>query len=154
MPAHHVASGRLVADGATVASSGKPHQLLDRARKLHAGVRALSPLGAEEAYAAIFLASWCIELALKSYLELKGQGKKQLQPIQHDLAALWARAATCGLPVSLTPPQWCEKLGETHKGPGFHLRYPTDAAAMVSPNASLLERELAALLALIGEQVR
>ncbi len=154
MPAHHVAAGDLVADAASIGIGGKPNQFLERARGLHVGLKALSSLSAKEAYAAVFLAAWCLELSLKSFLADHGQGKKQLQPIQHDLAALWSRAATLGLPVSNTPPPWCSLLSEAHKGPSFHQRYPTHDAASISPNATLLEQELAVLLALIAQQVR
>jgi hypothetical protein len=131
----------------------EPHQFIGRARQLHHGFLALAPLGAAQTHACIFLASWCLELSLKAYLATKGQGKSQLGPIQHNLAALWAKAAELGLPAPKSPPRWCVLLSETHNTP-FHQRYPTETAVSIAPNKQSLVAELSALLALIEQSIQ
>lgn len=153
MPTHHTASGALIAGGAKVAMSSPPRQFLNRANGLFSGLEALEPLGSAKAEAAIFLASWCLELSLKAYLESKGQTKDVLRPIQHDLAALWTCASNHGLAVQATPPRWCVVLGATHKKP-FHQRYPTEAAASIAPNIQMLVVELAALRNLVAQSLQ
>jgi hypothetical protein len=153
MPTHHTSSGALIAGEAKVAISSPPRQFLDRANGLFSGLEALAPLGSTKAAAAIFLASWCLELTLKAYLGSKGQMKDELVQIQHDLAGLWTRASNHGLAVQATPPRWCVLLGETHKKP-FHQRYPTEAAASVAPNIQLLVVELAALRNLVAQSLK
>ena len=153
MPTHHTASGALIGGEAKIAVSSPPRQFLDRARGLLAGLEALEPLGPQRAEAAIFLASWCLELTLKAHLESKGQAKDELRPIQHNLAALWAKAAEHGLAVSTTPPRWCVVLSATHNKP-FHQRYPTDAAASIAPSRQLLLVELTALHSLVASSLQ
>jgi hypothetical protein len=153
MPTHHIASGALIGGGAKIAMSSPPRQFLDRARGLLAGLEALAPLGPRQAEAAIFLASWCLELTLKAHLESKGQTKDELRPIQHNLAELWAKASGHGLPIPATPPRWCALLSTTHDKP-FHQRYPTDAAASSAPNIQLLVVELTALHNLVAQSLQ
>lgn len=106
--------------------SGPPHQLLDRGRGFLPGLEAL---------------------------ESKGQTKDELRPIQHNLAALWAKASNHGLPIPATPPRWCMVLSTTHDKP-FHQRYPTDAAASSAPNIPLLVVELTALHTLVAQSLQ
>lgn len=153
MPTHHIASGALVGGDAKIAISSQPRQFLDRARGLLTGLEALAPLGPRQAEAAIFLASWCLELTLKGYLESKGQTKVELRTIQHNLAALWAKASDHGLPILAMPPRWCFLLSTTHDKP-FHQRYPTDAAASSAPNIQLLVVELTALHNLVAQSLQ
>jgi hypothetical protein len=154
MPTDHTASGALIAGSAQVAMSSPPRQFLDRARGLLSGLEALALLGPQQAEAAIFLASWCLELTLKAHLESKGQTKDKLWDIRHNLAELWAEASGHGLPVPATPPRWCVLLGTTHDGPLFHQRYPTDAAASSAPNIQLLVVELTALHNLVAQSLQ
>lgn len=153
MPTHHVTSGSLIAGSATVEISSPPRQFLDRARGLLSGLEALALLGPQQAEAAIFLASWCLELTLKAHLEQKGQTKNELRPIRHNLAKLWEEASKHGLPVPATPPHWCDQLGKTHDKP-FHQRYPTDAAAFSAPSIQILVVELTALHNLVAQSLR
>ena len=153
MPIHHTTSGALIAGEASIGIAGKPLQFIDRARKLHLGFRALAPLGALQAPAAIFLASWCLELSLKAHLASKGQGKTELRSIQHDLAALWTKAAILGLRVPSTPPHWCMLLSATHNDP-YHQRYPNDAAASSTPSIQVVEAELTALLTIVEQSLQ
>jgi hypothetical protein len=148
VPTHHTSSGALVAAEARVSIGSESQQFIQRARHLHAGLRALASLGEQEAPAAVFLASWCLELSLKAYLASKGQRKAELRSIQHNLAALWSKAASHGLGLPGTPPRWCTLLSTTHNSP-YHQRYPTDAAAFIAPNLHVVEGELRALLALV-----
>lgn len=153
MPIHHTVSGALIAGSAKIAISSPPRQFLDRARGLLSGLEALALLGSQQAEAAIFLASWCLELTLKAHLELKGQTKAELRPIQHNLAELWVKASGHGLPVPAKAPHWCVLLGKTHDNP-FHQRYPTDAAASSAPNIQLLVAELTALHNLVAQSLQ
>ena len=153
MPTHHIASGALIAGESRIGVSSPPRQFLDRAHGLLAGLEALEPLGPKRAEAAVFLASWCLELTLKAHLESKGQAKDELRAIQHNLAALWAKAAAHGLPVSAPPPRWCVALSATHNKP-FHQRYPTDAAASIAPSIQLLLVELTALHNLVATSLQ
>jgi len=120
---------------------------------LLSGLQALALLGPQQAEATIFLASWCLELTLKAYLELKEQTKKELRPIQHNLAELWSKASGHGLPIPFTPPRWCVLLSTTHDKP-YHQRYPTDAAAYSAPNIQLLVVELTALHDLVAQSLQ
>jgi hypothetical protein len=153
MPTHHNSSGALIGGGAKIAISSPPRQFLDRARGLLTGLETLAPLGPRQAEAAIFLASWCLELTLKAHLESKGQTKDALRPIQHNLTALWAKASDQGLPIPATPPRWCVLLSTIHDKP-FHQRYPTDAAASSAPNIQLLVVELTALNRLVAQSLQ
>lgn len=145
MPIHHTTSGALISGSATIGATSVPHQFLDRALKLHEGLKALAQLGERQAHASIFLASWCLELALKGHLVAMGKGKKELRPIQHNLAALWIEAANLGLGIPNSPPRWCSILSKTHDDP-YHQRYPTDAVAFLAPNVQTVVAELATLL--------
>jgi HEPN domain-containing protein len=131
-----------------------PPQLgfLDRARKLHQGLAALSALDANHADAAVFLAAWCLELSLKAYLAKHGQLKTQLQPIQHDLAALWRRSESFGLPIPKDPPRWCLLLSTLHAHP-YHLRYPDNTAAAIGPAVHEVSVALGDLLHLIEREL-
>lgn len=153
MLTHHNASGALIGSGAKIEMSSPPRQFLDRSRGLLTGLEALEPLGPRKAEAAIFLASWCLELTLKAHLESKGQKKDELHSIQHNLAALWVRAGEHGLSISAAPPHWCVLLSATHNKP-FHQRYPTEAAASVVPNIQLLLAELNALHSLVTQSLQ
>ena len=153
MPKHHIASGALIAEGAKIGISSPPRQFLDRAHGLLVGLEALALLGPRQAEAAIFLASWCLELNLKAHLEFKGRTKDKLRPLQHNLAALWTKASDHGLPVPATPPYWCALISQTHNRP-FHQRYPTDAAAYSAPNIQLLVVELTALHNLVAQSLQ
>ncbi len=153
MPTHHVTSGALIAESAKIAVSSTPLQFLDRARGLRSGLEALALPDPQQAEAAIFLASWCLELTLKAYLESKGQTKLELRPIQHNLAKLWAKASDHGLSVPAIPPRWCVLLSTTHDKP-FHQRYPTDAAGSSAPNIQLLVVELTALHNLVAQSLQ
>lgn len=152
MATHHAASGALIAGSAELTISSPPHQFLDRARGLLSGLEALSVLGPPQTEAAIFLASWCLELTLKAYLEKNGRTKTELRPIQHNLAGLWTKAFDCGLAVTATPPRWCALLSTTHDKP-FHQRYPTDAAVSSAPHIGLLVAELSALHNLVAQSL-
>ena len=153
MPTHHHATGNLVAGSARVSIASDAVQFLDRARGLHDGMRALAEDGKDLSQAATFLGSWCLELALKAYLASRGQGKKELRPIQHNLIELWKKAGSLGLAIPTAPPQWCELLSTTHNEP-YHQRYPTDAAGSRTPNLSLASTELEALLSAIGSSIQ
>jgi hypothetical protein len=146
MATFHESSGNLVGGGSEVSVGTSKDGLVARTRGLLHGLRALvNGEDAQNAEAAIFLASWCLELTLKGYLAAVGKGKKELQPIQHDLVALWELAQRCGLMVPAVPPRWCQLLSETHNSP-FHQRYPTDASVSVAPNLRLVLSELEVLL--------
>lgn len=116
-------------------------QLFERASSLLAGVRVLSKAGASTEQAAVFLGSWTLELLLKTHLARVGKAKKELNPIRHNLAALWRAAAESGLDITANPPVWCEQLSATHDRP-FVQRYDTNVAAWVSPNVETLLGEL------------
>jgi len=148
MPIHHTATGALVSGAATIGASSNSLQLLDRATKLLSGASALADLGEKELQASIFLASWCLELALKGYLDAKGQGKKELASIRHNLSKLWECAAKEGLCIAAAPPRWCELLSATHDHP-YHQRYPTEAIASVAPQIQVVVKELEALVATV-----
>ncbi len=153
MPTHHTSSGALIAGEARIAIASPQYQFLARARGLLTGLEALAPLGPRQAEAAIFLASWCLELTLKAHLASRGQNKSELQPIQHNLSALWAKAFDFGLPVPATPPRWCVILSGTHDKP-FHQRYPTDAAGSIAPNTETLVVELTTLHNLVAQSIQ
>ena len=148
MPVHHTATGALVSGTATIGASSNSLQLLDRATKLLSGASALAALGEKELQASVFLASWCLELALKGYLDAKGQGKKELASIRHNLSKLWERAAKEGLSITAVPPHWCELLSATHDLP-YHQRYPTGDVASVAPHIQAVVKELETLVATV-----
>jgi HEPN domain-containing protein len=153
MPTHHTTSGALVAGSASIGIAHHAQQLFERASALHAGLEALAPLGAKQANAAVFLASWCLELALKSHLAAHGQGKRELRSIQHNLTALWSKAASLGLHIASAAPRWCEKLSETHDDP-YHQRYATDKAASIAPNIQAVANELRLLLEVVSRSIQ
>lgn len=154
MPTHHSSCGVLVAESARIGVGGRPRQFLSRAVELHAGLAALAPGGTIVSHAAIFLASWCLELALKAHLANHGLGTKALRPIQHNLAKLWIEAANHGLSVSNAPPRWCIMLSETHDNPYFQ-RYPSDStAAYIAPNINDLVAEIGAVLDIVGTSLQ
>lgn len=148
----HATSGALVSGPATIAVGPPAQQLLDRARSLHRGLEALVPLGAAHANAAVFLASWSLELALKAHLAANGQGKRELRSIQHNLEALWVKAAGLGLSVPTLAPRWCTLLSKTHDDP-YHQRYPSNAAASTAPNLGEVVVELGKLLQVVHKAV-
>jgi hypothetical protein len=153
MPITHTSSGALIGQGSAISISNRPHQFFERAGGLMIGLKALAPLDPRHSQAAVFLASWCVELTLKGFLDSKGQTKKMLQPIRHNLAALWNKSSELGLAISKSAPAWCVLLSETHNAP-FHQRYPTDAASSVAPNLELLVREIERLHALAAQSLR
>jgi hypothetical protein len=153
MPTHHTTTGALGAGSASIGIADHAQQLFERASALHSGLEALAPLGAQQAHAAVFLASWCLELALKSHLAAHGKGKRELQSIQHNLSALWHKAASLGLPIASTAPRWCDKLNETHDAP-YHQRYATDKAASTSPSIEATANELRLLLEVVRRSIQ
>ena len=135
MATHHDSTGYLVAQAAGVSLAPLQHGFLERARSLHQGAAALAAQDASHAHATVFLAAWCAELSLKAYLAKHGQFKEQLGAIQHNLSGLWKKAASLGLSVPQDPPRWLQLLGTLHGNP-YHLRYPSEAAASLSPAAN------------------
>lgn len=152
MTTQHTSYGSLVGSGARLELAPPQLGFLDRARKLHCGLAGLSNQEASHAEAAIFLAAWCLELSLKAFLAKHGQLKTQLHSIQHDLAALWKRAATLGLAIPQDPPRWCLLLSSLHASP-YHLRYPDEAAAAIAPGVHEASAALRNLLLLIESEL-
>lgn len=145
MATHHAATGSLIGGQATISVGPESVGLLSRARSLHVGTVALASGPPDQVAACQFLASWSLELALKSYLAHVRVPKMQIQPIRHNLSALWEKAAAMGLPISGTPPRWCALLSSLHDKP-YHSRYPTEAAASIRPSLALLSSELRAVI--------
>lgn len=152
MKTHHVAMGRLVGSGAELNFVAPPHtQLLARAKSLHEGLLTLVSSGPETRTAAVFLASWALELALKAHLVQRGKTKRELRPIQHDLTALWQLAFAEGLPLASSPPHWCSLLSQTHDAP-YHQRYGSNTPISVWPAIQAVVVGLTELLLVIEKQ--
>jgi hypothetical protein len=150
MPIHHDATGSLIGPGSKVTIGSDAIELLTRAHDFLIGVEALAAGPVPQVPACRFLASWTLELALKSYLSHAGVDSKQLKSskLRHNLSALWEKAAHMGLPIDDKPPRWCNYLSGAHDYP-YQERYPTTSAALVQPSVVEIASKLGALINLV-----
>jgi hypothetical protein len=146
-------SGTLTAGPATMSVAAESIGHLSRARGLLRGVRVLATTPSDTGPACHFLAGWTLESILKSYLSHCGVKKKQLTPIRHNLEALWKEAASHGLSIAATPPEWCKLLNSIHDAP-YHSRYPTTWAGYVGPGLALMSSELASVFSIVEKVVQ
>lgn len=145
--------GALIVGSATISVGPESIGLLSRARGLLQGMTALTRASGDVTTASHFLACWTLELLLKSYLSHVGVSKKELNPIRHNLEALWTKASSLGLAVSDSPPRWCQLLNGIHDYP-YYSRYPTTAAGYVGPNLQQLNADLGILVSVVSKVVQ
>jgi hypothetical protein len=87
------------------------------------GVEALSSLQNISHRGCALIAAHALECALKAFLWYRGQEKKTLKKVRHDIESLWNMAykeKTLDIPKVL--PTWVKILGSGH-GPNFYFRY-------------------------------
>jgi hypothetical protein len=145
--------GTITAGAATISVGPESIGHLSRARGLLRGVRVLATTPSDTGVACHFLAAWTLESLLKSYLSHCGVTKKQLNPIRHNLEALWEKAASNGFSIAARPPDWCKLLNSIHGEP-YHSRYPTSWAGYVGPGLGLMTSELEAVFAAVEKVVQ
>jgi hypothetical protein len=109
-----------------------------------ATVLAAAPLS-ESAMALALLSGHILECSLKAFLSKAGLTEPELKTIGHNLSALWELAATKGLPIGATPPEWAGTLNGLHDKP-YYLRYPMGLHGLVLPNAQQMASELKNLI--------
>ena len=108
------------------------------------GVQILATAPGDQVFTCHFLGAWTLEFTLKAYLWHQGYTEDRLVGIGHNLETLWQEAASHGLSICATPPDWCRKLNALHKYP-FHLRYATDISGYVGPNIEKTTAEMQAV---------
>lgn len=93
-----------------------------------------------------------VECALKAFLSHKGITEKKLKnsPLGHNLEALWAKAAECGLSIKQPTPQWCIKLNSLHDQP-YHLRYQSKVHGLSFPVPSEMIADLPMVVATVEQ---
>ena len=94
------------------------------------------------------LASHSLELALKSFLLMRGWNEEQLKKVGHDLEKAWIKAAECGLSINKTAPFWVRVLSLGHGYPYIY-RYPQEGTAIAIPSLDELASNLKDLIQLI-----
>lgn len=132
--------------------AGPPHTYLSTARNFLSGALTLGAVPSC-ALPLTFLAAQATECGLKAYLSRSGDdGRLKRHPIRHDLVVLWSLAASEGLAVSSTPPQWVANLSQLHGSP-YYLRYSTGVHGLVLPAAEPMVTELTKLIETISLQL-
>jgi hypothetical protein len=120
-------------------------------------VLAAAPNQTECTAALMLLSGQILEGLLKALLLKAGLTEQELKElkkenVRHNLSALWAWAATKGLPVSPTLPDWVETLNGLHNCP-FHLRYPKGLLVLVQSNAQQMTSKLEQLIEMVAREL-
>jgi hypothetical protein len=136
--------GQINVPAAEVSAASKARQQLARARDLLRSVHLLATAPGDQVFACQFSAAWTLEFTLKAYLWHQRYTEEQLIGFGHKLETLWQEAASHGLAICATSPDWCRKLHALHTHP-YHLRYATDIAGFVGPNIAQMTAKLQAL---------
>jgi hypothetical protein len=126
----------------TVASVTVHEAYFAAAQALMPGARLLADaLPSGSAAALTLLSGQILEGLLKAFLSTVGVKTKELKekPLGHNLAALWQRAETLGLPIG-SMPGWAETLNGLHDDP-YYLRYPMGLNGLVLPDVQLMTSE-------------
>ena len=126
------------------------------AENLMPGVQLLGRSPVSASFALAFLCAHALECLLKAYLSKAGLSDASLRnhATRHNLNALWASAASQGLRIQATPPDWVTCLSGLHGPPSYFLRYATGVHAIVSPGAEPMVSELLTILEVVREQLR
>jgi hypothetical protein len=138
----------------TVASVTVHEAYFAAAQALMPGARLLADaLPSGSAAALTLLSGQILEGLLKAFLSTVGVKTKELKekPLGHNLAALWQRAETLGLPIG-SMPGWAGTLNGLHDGP-YYLRYPMGLNGLVLPDVQLMTSELMTLLERVRERI-
>ena len=106
----------------------------------------------ESAPALALLSGQILECSLKAFLSKAGLTEPELKKVGHNLSALWALAATKGLPISATPPDWAGTLNSLHDYP-YNLRYPMGLHGLVLSNAQQTTLELGHLIETVRQTI-
>ena len=106
----------------------------------------------ESAWALALVSGQILECSLKAFLSKAGLTEPELKKDGHNLSALWKLAATKGLPISATPPDWAGSLNSLHANP-YNLRYPMGLHGLVLPNAQQTTSELGHLIETVRQWV-
>ena len=126
------------------------------AENLMPGVQLLARGPVSASFALAFLCAHVLECLLKAYLSKAGLSDASLRnhATRHNLNALWSSAASQGLRIQATPPDWVTCLSGLHGPPSYFLRYSTGVHAIVSPGAQPMASELSAIVEVVREQLR
>jgi hypothetical protein len=111
------------------------------------GVRVLAAADRIPAVAITLLGGHSLECALKSFLAKSGLSDKALSkpPFGHDVIRLWTEAASRGLAIPSSPPDWVAQLARVYSAPHV-ARYPMGVHALVLPNSQALAGGVEALV--------
>ena len=139
-----------------VAAPDTASSLFGVAENLMPGVQLLGRSSVSASFSLAFLCAHALECLLKAYLSKAGLSDASLRnhDTRHDLNALWGSAASQGLRIQATPPDWVTCLSRLHGRPSYFLRYATGVHAIASPGAEPMVSELLAILEVVREQLR
>jgi hypothetical protein len=124
-----------------------PYTYFGVAESMIAGAKVLAAAKPVPAVALAMLSAHALECLLKllkAYLSRGGADPSR----NHDIRKFWQKAHEGGLRIPKTPPEWVSRLDAVHRGPDYHLRYPT-THAITTPTPEPMVSELVALAELV-----